>query len=254
MHAIWMTVFYNPLYNLLIGLTSIIPGHDVGIALIALTILVKIALFPIARKSIRSQVALKNLEPEIKKIKENYPDKQEQAKRTFELYKINKVNPFSGCILILIQLPIIFALYFVFLKGLHPGGPRENLYSFTPSPGAFNLMFLGILDLAAKSKVLALLAGLSQFFQVRIATPSTLPPKDPSKKETFGENLARSMNIQMRYILPVFIAFVAYNVSAAIALYWTASNVVAIIQEILVRRKLKHSNTITVKAYEQPKN
>src|SRR6185436_3117124 len=119
---------------------------------------------------------------------------------------------------------------------------------------AFNLMFLGILDLAAKSKVLALLAGLSQFFQVRIATPSTLPPKDPSKKETFGENLARSMNIQMRYILPVFIAFVAYNVSAAIALYWTASNVVAIIQEILVRRKLKHSNTITVKAYEQPKN
>src|SRR3989344_3694157 len=117
-HQIWDVVLYGPLLNAMAFLVSIIPGGDVGIAVIILTILVKIILFPLSQKSIESQAAMTLLAPELNKIKNSGASKEEQAKQTFELYKKHKVNPFSGCFLVLIQIPIIFALYFVFYKGI----------------------------------------------------------------------------------------------------------------------------------------
>src|SRR3989344_1352353 len=113
--SIWNTLLYEPLLNALAFLVSVVPGGDVGIAVIILTILVKIALFPLSQRSIRSQAAMNLLAPELKKIKDSGASKEEQARLTFELYKKNKTNPFSGCLLVLIQIPIIFALYYVFL-------------------------------------------------------------------------------------------------------------------------------------------
>jgi len=116
---IWNTVLYEPLVNALAFLVSVIPGGDVGIAVILLTILVKIALYPLSQKSIESQAQMNILTPELNKIKASGASKEEQARLTFELYKIHKTNPFSGCLLVLIQIPIIFALYYVFLKGIN---------------------------------------------------------------------------------------------------------------------------------------
>ncbi len=235
---LWHTVFYEPLYNALVFLIDHIPGGNVGLAVIVLTIIVKLILFPLAQKSIISQAKLKSLEPEIERIKKQYADnKEEQARKTFELYKINNVNPFSGCLLVLVQLPIIFALYYVFLKGLNSETFGTHLYSFVSAPSVIGLTFLGINMAAKKSIILALLAGASQFFQIKLSVkPPTALPDDKS----FKTELAKSMHLNMRFVLPVIIAVIAYQVSAAVALYWVTSNLFMIVQELYVKhRKLR---------------
>jgi len=234
MSFLWTTLFYNPLYNALVFLTSIIPWHDVGFAVIILTVVVKIILFPLSKKSITGQIKLKKLEPELKKIKETFKDKGEQAKRTMALYKENKINPFSGFFLILVQIPIIFALYFVFFKGL--SFDENILYSFVKVPSDINFNFLGLIDMNSKSLVLAVLAGVSQFFQTKISMQAFKPD---NQDKSFKNELMKSMNLQMRYVLPVFIGFVAYQISAAVALYWVVSNLFTIGQELFVIKKLK---------------
>ncbi len=235
--TLWNAVLYKPLYNALIFLVAIIPGGDIGIALIILTIVVKLILFPLTQKSIKSQVAMKQIEPELAKIKAENLSREEQARRTMELYKTKKVNPFSGCLVLLIQFPIIIALYQVFFKGLAVIAP-ENLYSFVHLPTTLNTMFLGLIDMHAKSIVLAVLAGITQFIQMKIVMPQKPTLPKPTENKTFSEQMSQSMQFQMRYILPVFITFVAYSISSAVALYWVTSNIVTIIQELFVRRKI----------------
>ena len=121
---IFNTFFYHPLYNGLVFLISAVPLADVGIAIIALTVLVKLLLFPLSRKAVRTQLIMKELEPELKTLKEKYKnDKQQQARKVMDLYKEKGVNPFSGIARILIQIPIILALYWVFFRG---GLPEVN--------------------------------------------------------------------------------------------------------------------------------
>jgi len=235
MKSLWNTLLYKPLANALIFLIGIVGG-DVGIALIILTVLVKLALFPLTQKSIKSQVAMREIEPEIKKIKDLKLSREEEAKRTMTLYKDKKVNPFSGCLVLLIQFPIIIALYQVFLKGLKNLSDL-SLYSFVHLPEHVNTMFLGLIDMSGKSIVLAVLAGLTQFIQMRIVMPKKIE-NTPGEKG-FREQMMQNMQFQMRYFLPVFVAFIAYGISAAVALYWVTSNVVTIIQELVVRRKIK---------------
>ena len=148
---IWNTVLYQPLLNALAFLVSVIPGGDIGLAVIILTILVKIILYPLSQKSIESQAQMNILSPELNKIKNSGASKEEQARLTFELYKQHKTNPFSGCLLVLIQIPIIFALYYVFYKGIN--FESGLLYSFVYAPENMNMMFLGILDISQKSLI-----------------------------------------------------------------------------------------------------
>lgn len=235
------TIFYEPLYNALVFLIDTIPGGDVGLAIIILTLAVKLVLAPLSQKSIKSQARLKTLEPEIQKIKEQYKNKEEQAKKTFELYKTNKVNPFSGCLLVLIQLPIIISLFYVFLNGL--SFDQGGIYSFIQIPPIINFEFLGLVDMQERSLVLALLAALSQYFQFKFAVPK-LKPVSSNSKPSFKDNLMKSMNLNMRYFMPVFIGIIAYQVSAAVALYWVTSNLFIIGQEIFVRRKIRRDSNL----------
>jgi len=219
---IWDTVLYGPLLNALAFLVSIIPGGDIGIAVIILTLFVKTVLFPLSQRSIESQIKMNLLAPELKKIKDNGASKEEQAKQTFELYKHHKTNPFSGCLLVLIQIPVIFALYYVFLKGINFEGGL--LYPFIRIPEHMNMVFLGVLDISQKKIIiLAILAGLSQYF------PAT----------SFQENFTKSMQTQMKYVFPLVVAFIAYSVSGAVALYWITSNIFAIGQQVYANRKKK---------------
>ncbi|MEK6881852.1 MAG: YidC/Oxa1 family membrane protein insertase, partial [Nanoarchaeota archaeon] len=165
MPAIWNAVLYKPLMNALAFLVAIVPGGDVGIAVIILTVIVKRILFPLSQKSIESQAAMSLLAPELNKIKNRGLSKEEQARLTFELYKKNKTNPFSGCLLVLIQIPIIFALYYVFLRGGLPEIHPELLYSFVDIPKEVSMKLLGFLDITQKNIYLAVFAGLTQFLQ-----------------------------------------------------------------------------------------
>ncbi len=241
--AIWNDVLYRPLLNALAFLVSVIPGADVGIAIIALTIIVKLILFPFAQHSIESQIKMKKLEPEINKIKQSGKSKEEQARLTMELYKEKKVNPLSGCLVTLIQLPIIFALYYVFLKGIN--FDSSILYPFVHAPAHTSLNFLGIADIGGKSLSLAILAGVSQYFQAHfmpksaVLSPAGSQPS-PDGKKSFQENLSKSMNMQMKYIFPLVVAFIAYSVSGAVALYWITSNIFIIGQQIYAENKARN--------------
>ncbi len=235
MSSLWNTIFYRPLYNLLLIFVAIIPSGDVGLAVIFLTILVKLILFPLTQKSIESQMKMKALEPELNKIKEQYPDKAEQSKRTFALYKEKKISPFSSCLLILVQLPVIIALYWVFLKGLGTGAVPK-LYSFVHFSGVYNMKFLGLFDIAKKSIVFALLAGVSQYLVGYLAQKRT---GKVAQTEGMSGQFAATLQTQMLYVLPVMIVLIAYRVSAAVALYWITSNMFTVGQELYTRRKLK---------------
>ncbi len=222
-------------------LVSIIPGGDVGIAIIVLTILVKTALIPLSQRSIEGQAKMKLLEPEIAKIKASGASKEEQAKQTFELYKKHKTNPFSGCLLVFIQIPIIFALYYVFYKGVN--FDNGILYSFIHAPAVMNNIFLGLLDISQKSLLLAILAGISQFLQAYYMPK----PATPSAGGTggFAESFGKSMQMQMKYVFPFLVAFIAYRISGAVALYWITSNLFAVAQQIYANRK-KHLRELAI--------
>jgi len=230
-HFIWNDLLYQPLLNALASLVSVIPGGDIGIAVILLTILVKLLLFPFSQKSIQNQAAMAILAPELEKIKKNGGSKEEQARLTFELYKKHKTNPFSGCLLILIQIPIIFALYYVFYKGIN--FESDLLYSFVKVPEQINMIFLGFVDLSMKSLPLAILAGISQYLQAYFMPQ---PKATEGGGNSFAESFSKSMQMQMKYVFPFLVAWIAYTISGAVALYWITSNIFAVGQQIYVKR------------------
>ncbi|MBP9802720.1 MAG: membrane protein insertase YidC [Candidatus Pacebacteria bacterium] len=235
---LWNTFLYEPFLNLLALLVSVVPFHDLGIAVILLTILVKFILFPLSQKSLKGQAKVREMQPELEKIKNSGKTKEEQARLTFELYKKYNTNPFSGCLLILIQIPIIFALYYVFYKGLNFN--PEVLYSFIPKPDYLNTIFLGLIDISQKSLVLAIIAGLSQFFVASfMPKPKKSENKDPNKMPSFAESLSESMHVQMKYVFPFVVAFIAYSISGAIALYWATSNIFGGLQQMYINKKSK---------------
>src|ERR1035437_2376993 len=238
MSSFYNGFIFNPLYNLLVSLFNILPWIDVGIAVIILTVIVRLILFPLSKKAVLTQVRMQGINPELKAIKEKYKDNQEeQARKTLALYKEKGVNPFSGVLVLLIQLPIIFALYRIFLHAGFPTVDLKILYPFVHAPEHINIYFLGLIDITKKSAILALLAAASTYFQLRLATLSQNKNKT-GEKGSFGEDLAQSMQTQMKYFFPVLVFFISYNISGVIALYWLTSNLFTIGQEIVVRKKV----------------
>ncbi len=234
MKQLFNTIFYNPMYNALVFLVGVLPGESVGLAVIILTILVKFILFPLAHKSTTTQARMRAIEPHIKKLKEKHKNnQQEQARATMELYKEHGVNPFSGCFLMLVQLPVIFALYFVFFDGMKFN--QDILYAFVSLPEHMNMIFLWT-DLAGKSIPFALLAAITQYFQIKLSVP--MPAKAvEGVTQSFQEEFSRSMAVQMKYVFPVLVFFIAYTISSAVALYWIVSNVFSVCHELYVKKK-----------------
>jgi len=238
--TIFNEVFYNPIYNGLVFLIDVFPWVDMGVAVILVTIIIKLIIFPLTKKSIKIQIKTKQLEPALKKIKEEYKEnKEEQARKIMDLYKENNLNPLSGFLVLLIQLPVIFALYFVFLKGGFPEVNTDILYSFVRIPQEINMNFLGLVSMVDRNIFLALLAGISQYIQVQLMLPK-LEPKGNNHQKTFKDDLMRSMNTQMKFIMPIIVFFISYGLPAAVALYWITSNTFMIFQEIFVKRKMEN--------------
>lgn len=248
--SIFNTVFYQPLYNVLVSLLSI-PYVDAGIAAVILTIVVKLIILPLSVSAARSQLLMREIQKPMEEIKEKYKDdREQQALKMLELYKENKLNPFSGILVLLIQLPIIFALYFIFLKGL-PVIQIDQLYSFVKAPEVVQHYFLGFIDVTASQNwVLAGLTAITQFIQARIMMPKVEGLKKPG--ESMKDDFTRSMSIQVKYVLPVFIFFVSYGLIAVVSVYWITSNLFAIVQDIYIKKKLKsedRSSTETDHSY-----
>lgn len=242
---IWHTFFFDPVYNGLVFFIDVFPGGDVGLAIVCTTLVVKLVLLPLSVKAVKTQVAMREIEPRLKEIKENIEDRQKQAEAMLALYREAGINPFASILLLFIQIPIVIALYLAVSNGGGNALPAINasvLYSFIPTPEVVSTMFLGITDITERSVLLAALAGITQFFQTKLALPD-LPPKDPDALPSMKDDFVRNMQLQMKYVMPVVIAVVAYTISAAIALYFVVSNVAGIAQELYVR---KHRKPTTV--------
>ncbi len=234
-------ILYRPLFNGLILLYNIIPGRDLGLAIIVLTALIRLILYPLSRKAIQSQKAIADLQPEIKEIQRKYKNKEEQARATMALYQKYKVNPMSGCLPILIQFPILIALYRVFITGLDPQ-KLDVLYSFVKRPDSLNVMFLGIVNLSQRSIILALLAGFFQFIQTKMIMPKK---KATQKGLKIGSlDFSSLMGQQMTYFMPLITVFIAWSLPAALPLYWIVITLFGIVQQYFTPRfsKVDESN------------
>lgn len=244
------TILCQPLLNALILLYEYLPGHSFGIAIIVLTILIKLIFYPLGAKGIQSQKALSQLQPKIKEVKEKFKnDKEKQARAMMELYKQEKINPVSGCLPLLIQLPILFALFRVFWRGF---GEEQLgfLYSFVPYPGQINTVFLGMIDLAKgctekitengveysvylwPTIILVFLVGIIQFIQTKMATPHRRAGEGKGQPD-----FSQMMQKQMLYFFPIVTVFILWRLPAAVALYWMTTTLFTIGQQYLIFKK-----------------
>lgn len=229
------TALYTPIYNLLIGFTDILPGYDIGLAVIAATIVIRVIVMPLSFSAIRTQRAVRVMEPELKKIKETHKDNKEaQAHAMLALYKAHNINPFAGILMIFIQIPVIISLYWVFNTKELLTVNTEILYSFIPVPTAISPLFLGLFAVTGASITLAVIAALTQVVYGWYAIP--VPKKSENKKPDMQADFGRAMAVQMRFMLPILIGFAAYFTSVAIALYFITSNIIGVVQEYLVRK------------------
>lgn len=247
-------IIYKPLYNLLVFFAWLVPGHSIGWAIIFLTILIRLILLPSSIKASRAQVKLQLLQPEMNRIRKEIKDQQEQGRALMALYKKEGVSPFSSCLPLLIQLPILFILYRVFLNINNYGINAYDLYSFTPHLDKVNSYFFG-LDLSKPELwILPILAGLSQFVLSKMMMPSLPQTKASDDKKGFDPTDTMQMaNKQMIYIFPLVTIFIARSLPAALALYWTVTTLFGILQQIYVNKTIKKQPEVKEEALEDAK-
>jgi len=225
----WHTIFIQPIFNLLILIYNILPYKDIGLAVIILTILIKVILFPFQYQGMKTQKKMALLTPELKKIKEKHKnDLTKQAEEMRNLYKKHRVNPFAT-LAFLIQIPVIFALYRVFWGGFLPEKLSQELYHFVANPGQVNLLFLGIIDLSQRNFFLAFLTGLTQYLQSKFFSKQTLASQ--------SGGFSKKIQEQMIFLGPIFSFIVAASLPSIIALYWLVSNLFSFVESFYLFKK-----------------
>jgi len=228
-------IFYQPLLNILILFYQYLTGNDFGLAIILLTILIRLIFYPLTKKTLTSQKSLEEFQEKTQKIQEEYKDnKEKQVRLMMELYQKEKINPFAGFLPLLVQLPILVALYQVFRKGLMVQ-ELVNLYSFVHRPTQINPYFLGVLNLTQPFLILTILAGVLQFFQTKMTTPKA--SKSKSQISRFSEIIQK----QTLYFFSIFTILILLKLPAAISLYWSTTTLFSIVQQYLVLKKIKHA-------------
>jgi len=252
---VYNEILYYPLFNLMVLFYNIVPGQDIGIAIILLTLLVRTIFYPINNKAIKSQKRLQEIQPKMKELQKKYKDdKQEQAKKLMELYQKHKVNPFSGCLPLLVQFPILIALYHVFLNGFKDES-LSVLYPFIHNPGHIDAVSFGIINLSETNIYLAIIAASLQYFQSKMLMSNKKEEKekeeDKENKEKTAEektqDFAQSMTKQMIYIMPILTFVFAMTFPSGLALYWAVTTLFAIAQQHIIMKKEKKEEAEVVK-------
>lgn len=240
MTQLFHSIVYQPIYNALIFLYNIVPGHDLGIAIILLTIIIRLILYPLANKQIESQKKMQELQPEIKKLQEKFKnDKEKQGRELMNFYKEKKVNPASGCLPLVIQIIFIIALYQALVAGINFAGCKD-LYSFVACPANIGTSFLGILDLAKPSIILAALTAAAQFIQTKMMMGTTISAPTVGKGD-----FAQTMNKQMLYLGPLLTLFIGARFPSGLPLYWLVMTLFMIGQQYMVMGRAKQEEKIT---------
>lgn len=233
------TILLEPLFNILLFFYALVPGASFGVAVILLTLVIRLAMWPLVKKQIHQQKAMKELQPDIAKIKKKAKgNKQKESEMMMELFKEKQINPLSSVGLILLQFPILIALFFVLRNVVEASNIAENTYSFVENmpaiqkilnnPDAFDPTLFGFVHMAESSLILAGLAGLAQYIQVRQMTPQ----KESSEKEGSSANKMMSQNFTK--FLPLVAVVVGSQLPSALPLYWVVSSLVATLQQHII--------------------
>lgn len=271
MLALYHQLLYQPLLNFLIFLYNILG--DFGLAIIALTFIVRLILYPIAKKTLEHQKKLRKIQPKMKELQQKHKDDKEKlTAEMMELYKEHEFNPASGCLPLVVQFVILITLYQVFIAGIHLDA--NQLYSWVTHPANFSTSFLGLFDLGQQSAeislgklirfdstgfkllniggvILAFTAGIAQFYQTKMMIASNVKKKetetpeqkdenkDKDKKEEGMPDMTEMMNKQMLYFFPLLTIYIGLSFPAGLALYWTVSTLLLIGQQWILDRNDK---------------
>jgi YidC/Oxa1 family membrane protein insertase len=233
-------LLYQPLFNLLILLYQFVPGQDLGVAIIILTLLIKFLFYPLTTKAIKSQKILTELQPQIQEIQQKFKeDKERQVKEILALYQKEKINPLAGLLPILIQLPILIALFQIFIKGF---GSEQmvHLYNFISPPEIINFYFLNIINLGKPDIIIAILASIAQFFQSKTLIPKIKKINKKGKKENEISQIFIKSQEMMIYFMPIFTFLLLLKFPSVLGLYWLIATLLSIGQQYLVLNSLKH--------------
>lgn len=234
MSEFFNAILFQPIFNGFVVLYNLVG--DVGIVIFLITVLIKLALYPLTNQSIKAQKSLTELQPKLEEIKQKHKnDQQALAQETMKLYKEHKVNPFGSCLPILLQLPIFLALYYVLQNALGQSPSFHLLYPFVANPESIDPVSFGLFNLGEVSVVLAVLAAGSQFWQAKMFSR-----RQPPKKAGEGakdENMMSMMNKQMLYFMPFLTLIIGLQFPGGLTLYWFLSTLITGIQQVFIFKK-----------------
>ena len=251
----------NPIFNALMFIYSLIPGGDFGVAIILFTILVRFALYPLVKAQLHQTKQMRKMQPELKKIKQLAKgNKQVEAMQQMELYKRYGINPFRSILILLIQLPIFIGLYQVIqVVTLHRDQVGRHMYESVKQidavkhviehPEQFNHTMLGFIDLTKTAVsgqgvdivlfILAIISAVTQFIMTKQTMPTNKTTKRfrdvmaeaASGKESDPSEVSAAMMNNMVKFMPIMMFFIMVSLPGALALYYTASNIIAVAQQ-----------------------
>lgn len=225
-------ILFRPLLNILIFFYNTVAIEDLGIAIVLLTILIRLILVPLTAKMLRSQKEMAKVQPELKAIQKKHKGNQQKiGEETMKLYQAHNINPFSGCLPLLVQLPIIWALYRVFIR-VNDTKTLDQLYGFIPNPGELHHIAFGFLDLTSSLWILAVIAASAQFIQARITM------RAQQKDQTQSDNPTLQMTQKMMTFFPIMILVIAWNLPAGLVLYWVVTTLFSILEHTVIRKRL----------------
>lgn len=233
--ALYTEILWRPLFNGLIAVYNFLPWKDLGLAIIIFTIIIRLILHPLMLKARRAQKDMAVMQPKIKKIQEQYKNNREaQSRALLELYAEHKTNPFSGCLVTLIQLPILFTLFQVFRKGVGMINSAD-LYTFIHNPHILPPLSFHILDLSRGSIYLGAIAALTQYLQIKLTLGNQSDKPVSMVSKDGQQDFAQMMQWQTLYVLPFVVLISSFSLPSALTLYWTVLNILAILQEVILR-------------------
>ena len=253
----WNTIFFQPLLNALIFLYNLL-GQNLGWAIIGLTLLIRGVLTPLTLPSLKSGQKMKELQPELNKLKEKYgQDKQVFAKKQLELFQSHGVNPAAGCLPQIIQLVVLIALYQAFNLVLQSDGNlvvnlnkvlyaplrlgqdfvlnTKFLYLNLAQPDLFSIPAIKIAGFTFNKLpgIFLILAAAVQFFSSKLMMPTV-------KTKESTDDLAASMQTQMLYLFPLMTLFIGFKFPSGLVLYWLVFSLIMLVQQILLNNGKKH--------------
>lgn len=248
MSYIWTTFFYQPVLNLVILIYNYIPGNDLAITIVVFAALVKLLLLPLSKKQLKSQKKLQDLQPKIEELKKKHKDNKEALSReTLKLYQENKVNPFSACGTLIIQLPFLIAIFRVFRDNFSEQA-LSLVYPFVERPETINSIGLGFIDLAHPNVYIAIAAGLAQFWQGRLMAAKTKKNKDRPAGQ--ADSMMAIMNKQMLFMMPALTVFIGLSLPGGLTLYWFVTTLLTALQQVYLFKKKEKDTVIEGEAIE----